>query len=121
MIKGVGTDIISILRVKESLEKFGDKFAERILTENELKIFGSSENESKKITYLAKRFAAKEAVSKALGTGIGSSVSFHDIEISNDSNGKPLAVLKTNIAAKIHLSLSDERDGFAIAFVVVEE
>lgn len=111
MIKGVGTDIVKISRIAAmDLEKLG----KRILTESEF-----TNNQPLTINYLAKRFAAKEAISKAYGTGIGSKLSFQDIEISNDKAGKPLAKI-TNQPLRIHLSISDE-DDIALAFAIIEE
>lgn len=78
-------------------------------------------NEDNKIAYLAKRFAAKEAISKALGVGIGENLSFQDIEISNNDLGKPIVLLEKFPDIKIHLSLSDEKEGLAIAFAIAEK
>ncbi len=120
MIFGVGCDIIKVARIASLIEKVGDKFLNRIYTKAEvdagLKLLGEQRN-----NFFAKRFAAKEAVSKALGTGIGEKISFLDIEITNDANGKPLAKLEPDHLKqyKIHLSLADE-DGLAIAYVVAE-
>ena len=86
MIFGIGTDIVEVERIRklDSLEKFADK----ILSLNELEVFKSQIDE-KKVTFLAKQFAAKEAVSKALGTGIGKDIRFNQIEILRNSDGKP--------------------------------
>ena len=108
MISGIGTDLVDIRRIEKLYKKFGSKFAEKILTKNELKKF-------KEIDYLAKRFAAKEAIAKALGTGIGK-VKFHDIEISNNKAGKPIVKIK-NCKTQVHLSIADEPP-YALAFAV---
>lgn len=121
MITGVGTDIISIDRIEYAVEAFGTKFMQRILTLNERNYLIEIHNEESKIAYLAKRFAAKEAISKALGTGIGESLSFQDIEISNNALGKPIVSVSKFPDINIHLSLSDEKEGFAIAFAVAEK
>lgn len=122
MVVGIGTDIVQIDRIRRTYERHGRHFAERILTPNELSIFDGKKSPE---AYLAKRFAAKEAAAKALGTGIGS-ISWQDIEVSNDDAGAPLLTLhgsalerKVKLGAEsILLSLSDEQD-FAVAFVVL--
>ena len=124
MIYGVGTDIVSLSRLEkmDSLERF----AEKILSEKELAVF-TSLVEPKKITYLAKQFAGKEAISKAFGTGMSSPVMFENIEILRDGNGKPvfnaLDGLKKLLAdlgiTKSHVSLADEKN-YAIAFAILE-
>ena len=124
MIYGVGTDIVTLSRLEkmDSLERF----AEKILSEKELAIF-TNLVEPKKITYLAKQFAGKEAISKAFGTGMSSPVMFENIEILRDGNGKPvfnaLDGLKKLLAdlgiTKSHVSLADEKN-YAIAFAILE-
>lgn len=122
-IIGIGTDIVQIERIKTSVNKHGKRFAERILHINELAIY---ETHSQPISYLAKRFAAKEAVSKALGTGIGKHVRLTEIETANDDQGKPILkyygitqgfVEKKGIQES-YISLSDERD-YALAYVIL--
>ncbi len=123
-IKGIGTDIVEISRIKRIFKKYPKGFAERILHKNELKILKTHKSPK---TFLAKRFSAKEAVAKALGTGIAHGVTFHDIEISNNENGQPILTLygrtleiAEEMGVKNHfISLSDERD-YAIAYVVLE-
>ena len=124
MIFGIGTDIVEVERIRklDSLEKFADK----ILSLNELEVFKSQIDE-KKVTFLAKQFAAKEAVSKALGTGIGKDIRFNQIEILRNSDGKPYLNhdgMNTTIfndlgITKTHVSLSDENK-YALAFVILE-
>ena len=124
MIFGIGTDIVEVKRIRnlDSLEKFADK----ILSLNELEVFKSQIDE-KKVTFLAKQFAAKEAVSKALGTGIGKDIRFNQIEILRNSDGKPylnhVGMIKTIFndlgITKTHVSLSDEKK-YALAFVILE-
>jgi holo-[acyl-carrier protein] synthase len=121
MIYGVGSDLISLERIRYALSAFGNKFLQRILTRNELNYYIEMHNEDNKIAFLAKRFAAKEAISKALGTGIGESLSFKDIEISNNEEGKPLVKVERFPDIKIHLSLSDEKEGLAMAFAIAEK
>lgn len=112
----VGTDIVAIKRVERSLEKFGDRFKEKYLNPSEI-------SRSKKSESLAGLWAAKEAVAKALGCGIGKDLGFHDIEIKKDSRGAPYFVLSKE-AQELHQikesSLSISHDsGFAIAVVIV--
>ena len=124
MIFGIGTDIVDVERVRklDSLEKFADK----ILSLNELEVFKSQIDE-KKVTFLAKQFAAKEAVSKALGTGIGKDIRFNQIEILRNSDGKPylnhdgiITTIFNDLGiTKTHVSLSDEKK-YVLAFVILE-
>ena len=123
MIVGIGTDIVQIERISASLDRLGDAFARRVLTDTEFNRFQDSKQPA---AFLAKRFAAKEAASKALGTGIGK-VSFQHIEVSNDELGAPLLsfsgygaeLQQSKRITRLHLSLSDEKES-AIAFVVLE-
>lgn len=123
MILGVGTDILQIARIEQSLQRT-PKLAERILTSDELKFFAE---DSRPALFLAKRFAAKEAVSKALGTGIGRGVSWHHIQIDKDEYGRPLVTLVEGAEARatslgitnLQLSYSDERE-YIVAFAVAE-
>ena len=112
----IGTDIVSIKRVERSLEKFGDRFKEKYLNSDEI-------SRSKKTESLAGLWAAKEAVAKALGCGIGKDLGFHDIEIGKDERGAPFFELSIE-AQKRHpireSSLSISHDsGFAIAVAIV--
>ena len=123
-IVGIGTDLVEISRIKNICEKYPKSFSERILHGNELSVMKGLKDPT---TYIAKRFSAKEAVAKALGTGIAQGVTFQDIEISNNENGQPILHLhgKTlELATKLgvrntFVSLSDERK-YAIAYVVLE-
>ena len=123
MIYGIGTDIVHINRMRENLDKYGDKFARRILTEAE---FNEFEAKHDKAAFLAKRFAAKEATSKAMGTGFSRGLSLHHIGVEHDDAGKPILAfldvaekfLKENKIKQTHLSLADERD-YAVAFVTL--
>jgi holo-[acyl-carrier protein] synthase len=124
MIFGIGTDIVEVARIESSLKQFGDVFADRILAISELESFHESHIKAR---FLAKRFAAKEAFSKALGTGLRAPATFQNIAISHDALGKPVfilaAELQTFVAGKnilkMHLSISDEKN-LATAFVVLE-
>ena len=93
MILGIGVDLLNMGRIEELYLKFNDKLANKILSEEELGDYKKSKN---KINFLAKKFCAKEAFSKALGTGIGRGINFADITISNDILGKPIVFLSDN-------------------------
>ena len=124
MIYGIGTDIVDIDRISHILNKNRDSFIKRVLSEHERALFA---NKADNAAYCAKRFAAKEAFAKALGTGIGRVVSFQDLTVRSNENGKPYFIpseklrqylVEKNIA-QAHLSISDETKN-AIAFVVLE-
>jgi holo-[acyl-carrier protein] synthase len=125
MIYGIGTDIVEVARIEESLVQFGEAFAHKILAESELESFRQS---NIKARFLAKRFAAKEAFSKALGTGIRAPATFQNIAVTHDDLGKPMlafaAELQRLLADKqichTHLSISDEKN-LATAFVILEK
>ncbi|XJZ27580.1 holo-ACP synthase [Bacillota bacterium Lsc_1132] len=115
MIKGIGMDIIELARVQEMIER-QPKFVDRVLTPLEKEKMEKLSGR-RKVEYLAGRFAAKEAFSKANGTGIGKELSFLDIEINTDKYGKPF-VIKPKVQA--HLSISHSRE-YAVAQVIIEE
>lgn len=123
-IKGVGVDIIEIDRIKEAVEKFGNDFLNKVFTEKEISY--CSRRKALRYPELAARFAAKEAYSKAVGTGIAglgrrnNGIKWKDMEIVNDPLGKPLFSIKGMISKKAHVSLSHSRD-YAVAFVYVEK
>ena len=126
MIIGIGVDLCEIDRIREAIRRHGDHFTHRILTIDERTEFDSL-TQSMRPSFLAKRFAAKEAVAKALGTGIGRGFGFHDITITHDALGKPMVslnsenqALKDAPAYRIHLSISDERT-HAVAFCTIED
>lgn len=124
MIFGIGTDIVYVARIRHDLDRYGDRFAERILTANEMREFQRNAN---KANFLARRFAAKEAAVKALGTGFSNGVQLHDIEVSHDPQGKPLLAFHGRAREYMeqkhinisHISLADEQD-HAVAFVTLE-
>ncbi len=124
MIYGIGTDLIEIGRVEKVLKRFGERFAQRILCEPELKRFRAHR---KPVAYLAKRFAAKEAFTKALGTGIHAPANWHGVWVVNLKSGKPVLefspelklLLEKRKISGAHLSLTDERD-MAAATVILE-
>ena len=124
MIFGVGTDLIEVRRIDKALKRFGERFARRILCEPEL---GRFRVHRQPVAFLAKRFAAKEAFTKALGTGIHAPANWHGVWVVNLKSGKP--VLEFSPALKqflekrkikgAHLSLTDERE-IASATVILE-
>ncbi len=124
MILGIGTDLVEIGRIEAALERWGERFARKILVPRELDRLA---RHRKPAAYLAKRFAAKEAFSKALGTGIRAPVNWQNIGVVNHASGRPYLELAPPLAAlvqrrgvqNVHLSLTDER-GMAAAFVVLE-
>jgi holo-[acyl-carrier protein] synthase len=124
MIFGIGTDIVEVARIKASIEEFGDAFAQRILAESEFSSYVAS---GIKPRFLAKRFAAKEAFSKALGTGLRTPATLQNIAVSHDALGKPVLILAPELQVLLqsknithtHISISDEKN-LAAAFVVLE-
>ena len=122
MALSIGTDIVDIERIAASLERVGERFAERVLSVEELRQW---RGKNSSVAFLARRFAAKEAVSKALGTGIGRGVSFQDIVITHNAQGAPQvrlyggaqAALEAMAASRVLISLSDERR-YAIAYAM---
>ncbi len=124
MIIGIGTDIIEISRILSLLDKHAESFAKRILSTKEFTKYHETAIKEK---YIAKKWAAKEAISKALGTGFTQGVSFTDITINHNQHGKPLVSLsgKTKDYAdsmgikKWSISISDEKH-YALAFVIAE-
>ena len=125
MIFGIGTDIVEIKRI-ETMTSL-DKFASKILSHNEKEFYDSLTNQ-KQIVYISKQFAAKEAIAKAIGTGIRNDTHFKNIEILRDKNGTPIfnalnkleKIISDLGITKTHVSLADERD-YAIAIAVLEK
>jgi holo-[acyl-carrier protein] synthase len=124
MIYGIGTDIVEVSRIQGSLDRYGVAFANRVLTVEEWLAF---EQSNIKARFLAKRFAAKEAFAKALGTGLRTPATFQNISVAHDDLGKPVLDFKPKLQALLdqrgicnqHLSISDEKE-LAVAFVVLE-
>ena len=125
-IFGIGVDLVKNQRIKQSIKKKG--FIEKIFSKKEI---GYSQKTSNKVNFFAKRFAAKEAFSKALGTGLRGGISFKNIEILNDKMGKPYYYNSNNIKRIIYnrfkirsydlfLSISDETD-YSVAFTVIQK
>ena len=125
-IFGVGTDIVKNSRIKKLIKN--KKFINRIFTSSEIK---DSKKIKHKILFFSKRFAAKEAFAKSLGTGFTHNINFKDINISNKKGGKPFLTLSSNLKVilrrkfklkkiKIFLSLSDERE-YSVAYVITQK
>ena len=122
-IFGIGTDIVSIGRIEKNLNKYGDRFAAKILQEAELKEFMQKKYQA---VFLAKRFAAKEAVVKAMGTGFRDGLVLRNIAVGHDDLGKPIleysgcakAFIENNAITNSYISLSDEKEN-ALAFVTL--
>lgn len=123
VIHGIGTDIVKVARIQESLARFKARFVRRLLTDAELSEYQSSRQPER---FVAKRFAAKEAVVKALGLGFREGLTFNSIGVTHDQYGKPELVYLGGALAYVEkigitrslLSLSDELD-YAVAFVVL--
>ena len=128
MIVGIGNDVIDIRRIEETLEKYGERFINRIFTEVEIR---KSEKRAQRAASYAKRFAAKEACSKALGTGFRASVFWKDMGVVNEPSGKPTMLLTGGARARldaltppghairIHVTITDDFP-YAHAFVMIE-
>jgi holo-[acyl-carrier protein] synthase len=123
VIHGIGTDIVRVERVAASLERHGERFAERILALPERDAYAASRDPAR---FLAKRFAAKEAFGKALGTGVAVPATLHALTVTHDARGRPLfdfaETLQCYMAERqlhAYLSLSDESD-YVVAFTVIE-
>ena len=125
-IFGVGTDIVKNSRIKKLIKN--KKFINRIFTSSEIE---ASKKTKRKILFFSKRFAAKEAFAKSLGTGFTHNINFKDINISNRKSGKPYLTLSDNLKVilkrklklrkvKIFLSLSDERE-YSVAYVITQK
>lgn len=118
MILGIGTDLTQVSRIEAALARTGERFSHRVLNSEEL----ARAPQPMTASFLAKRWAAKEAAAKALGSGIGGQAHFHDFTVSNDPSGAPQLTLsgqalETSKGEGVwHLSLSDD-GGFALAFV----
>ena len=127
MIIGIGTDIVDIRRIEKVLYKYGEKFKIRCFSHNEI---SRSEKKYNRVNSYAKRYAAKEACSKALGTGLARGVFWKDIEVYNNKSGKPFIKLNNNASSllnklsnkkcSIEVSLTDEKN-YAIANVIIFE
>lgn len=123
MIFGIGVDIVQKSRIQDQLEKYGSEFAERLLGQQEMTEYIQTAD---KIRYMSNHIATKEAVAKALGTGLTDGIRFRDICVSHESSGKPFLIffgnaskyIEANAITSTYLSISDEKD-YSIAMVVL--
>lgn len=132
MIYGIGTDVVLVRRIEGLLARYGERFARRVLGPDELAEFHRRASRGAhgggySARYLAKRFAAKEAFSKALGLGLRGPMTLLSLQVLNDRRGKPVAVARKALVGYLgerglvaHVSLSDEIDS-VIAFVIIEQ
>lgn len=130
MIIGIGSDFVTVARIKKLLLKKKDSFLKKILTATEITALNKITNQEKIPGYVANRFAAKEAFAKALGTGIGKVVSFQDLTIAKTITGKPYVIFSAKLNKYIletygndvvsHLTMSNEKE-HSQAFVVIEK
>ncbi|MFT4581774.1 MAG: holo-[acyl-carrier protein] synthase [Gammaproteobacteria bacterium] len=124
MIYGIGVDIVEVVRIKRAYERWGQRFANKILGVTELQHFTKTRNP---VRFLSMRFAAKEAVSKAFGTGFKQGVSPRQIEVVHQASGKPSVIFSHHVAKlaeQEHISASfitmaDERE-YAVAYAILE-
>lgn len=129
MILGLGTDICDVRRIRESVERHGERFAEKVLSDAELAVYRrrSERWPERGLRYLATRFSAKEAFSKAIGLGMRMPMTWRSCEIANLASGQPVIVLHGALKSwfeaqglRAHVTLTDETD-YAASFVVVEK
>jgi len=124
MIFGIGTDIVELTRIESMWARYGARLAERLLSSNELSDYRASPDAAR---FLAKRYAAKEAFAKAVGSGLRAPVSLRRISVTHDGLGKPVLQFDESLRLHLaqlginghHVSISDERD-LIVAFVVLE-
>lgn len=123
MIYGIGTDIVAVERLQSMWQRHGERALERLLAPQEVADFGQASDKGR---FLAKRFAAKEALGKALGTGISAPAVLPAMAVTHDALGKPgfafsgeLAALLAERGLRAHLSISDESE-YAVAYVILE-
>ena len=129
MIFGIGTDMVEIERIRAADARFGDRFALRILGSLEMERYRSrrARSNDRGITFLATRFAAKEAISKALGLGMRQPMTWRAVEIVNDASGRPVPQISSEALRRfaeqrrlrLHVSVTDEKQ-FAMAYAVAE-
>ncbi|MDX2220401.1 MAG: holo-ACP synthase [Burkholderiales bacterium] len=129
MIFGIGTDMVQQSRITDSINRFGERFEKRILTEREYSQLQARPRDAVQRTrFLAQRFAAKEAFSKALGTGIRDGVAWRDMGVHNEPSGKPCLHLSAKLDRRVaalgirgmHVTLTDEA-GMTVAVVILEK
>jgi holo-[acyl-carrier protein] synthase len=129
LIYGIGTDICDVTRIRAALDRWGERFAQKVLGPHEIEVFRArrARAQARGVAYLATRFSAKEAFSKAIGLGMRMPMTWRDCEVIKAASGKPEialhGVLKSWFEARglsAHVSVSDE-SSYACAFVVVEK
>ena len=129
MIYGIGTDICDVRRIRESIERHGERFAQKVLSDAELGVWKARTARwpERGVRYLATRFSAKEAYSKAVGMGMRMPMTWRSCEIANHPSGKPYIVLHGALKAwceerrlKAQVTVTDESD-YAASFVIVEQ
>ena len=129
MIFGIGTDICDVRRIRASVERYGERFAQKILSDGEMKTWRerSARWPDRGVSFLATRFSAKEAFSKAIGMGMRMPMTWRNCEIAKAASGKPFIVLHGALKAwfdernlSAHVSVTDETD-YAASFVVIEQ
>lgn len=128
MIAGIGTDLVALGRIRDALARHGERFAAKILGADEQQVYlaRTAASAERGVAYLATRFAAKEAIAKALGTGIGAELSWPSAQILNNAAGAPVVVADAALAARLqarglalHISVSDTRE-YALAYAIAE-
>ncbi len=131
MIIGLGEDLVEISRIERLIAEKGDRFLQKCFTSSEIELANNHKTNDRRIAYFAKRFAAKEACLKALGTGMREGLSWHDMIVSNDDLGRPILDVENGVHdrlltlvpdgqhPRIHITLSDEA-GLAKATVILE-
>jgi holo-[acyl-carrier protein] synthase len=125
MIHGIGIDLVDIRRMQENVERYGERFAGKILSTSEMREYSKI---SKPASFLARRFAAKEALAKALGTGFNNGITLKNISIIHGQDGQPaiscagkiLEIMLSRRIGSSHLSITDEKD-YACACVILEK
>ena len=129
MIFGIGTDIVQVSRIENAAKNNDDRFAEKILGADELVVYfdRKAKSAARGLKFLATRFAAKEAFSKAIGLGMRVPMNWHALQILNDADGKPIIGATGNLLAWMcerrliaYVSISDELE-YVVAFVVIEK
>lgn len=131
MIIGLGEDLVEIKRIQRLITEKGERFLQKCFSETEIELANNHKTDDRRVAYFAKRFAAKEACLKALGTGMREGLSWHDMNVSNDDLGRPLlnvnngvkdqllSLVPANQHPRIHITLADEA-GLAKATVIFE-
>ena len=129
MIRGIGCDVVEVKRVADVLAKHGERFVDRLLTPNEKPLYEKRKSLSREhaLAFIASRWAVKEAVSKALGTGIADDVTFHSMDVMHNAKGAPLMIFNDPLKERlmqqglfVHVSITDEKNVVA-AFAVAEQ